>query len=593
MPYSERRTVLVVDDETLVTQSISAILQKHGYDASTASSADQALEKIRLRRPELILMDIDLGKGIDGIEAAEMIIREFGTPILFLSGHTEPAVVSRTEDVSSYGFVFKDAGEAVLIVSVKMAFRLCDARKDAEAREFALRASERRYRSLFDEAPAGYHELNLEGRITNVNRTELQMLDYTREEMIGHPIWNFIVEPESRGATLAKLAGKLQPGKTYERTFRRKNGSTFPVFIDDVILHDNQGNATGIRSTIQDISQHKEAEQQLRESEERYRVLIENAAEVVTVIQDGRIKYANPQAERLSGYARKELIGKSMLDLTVPEDRERIRALHDLRVQGKTIPPDADTSRIVRKDGTIKWVEVKFAIISWGGAPATLNFYVDISDRKDTEHALAHALEEKNALLKELQHRIKNSLTMITSLISLESSRVSDPTALSMLENLRNRVNSLTRLYALMDLTGEVQRIRIDDYFRHIVSSLSNTYLRGRSSIRIDERYDPIEIEAKMAAPCGLILNELLTNCLKYAFPEGRAGHILVDVSQHQEEIVIIVSDNGVGTPANFSIEQSTGFGMGIIRLLVEQLHGRITFQQGEKTAFTTYLPCE
>jgi len=587
-----QRTVLVVDDEALVTQTISGILQKHGCSTCGAASAEEALTVVRqARRPDLILMDIDLGAGMDGVEAAEIIIREFGIPILFLSGHTEPEFVTRTENVSSYGFVLKNAGETVLIASVKMAFRLYDARKAAEDRELALRISEAKYRSLFDEAPVGYHELDNDGRITNINRTELRMLGYDHNEMAGQPIWKFVVERESQAATTAKLAGKLQPGQTYERTFRRKDGSTFSAYIDDVLLKDGTGTTIGIRSTLQDVSRHKEAERRLHESEERYRILVENAAEVIMVIQNSIVRFANSQAEKLSGFSKRELIGKSVLDFALPEDHERIRMIHQLRLQGAPLPPGAEISRIVRKNGDTRWVEVKSTVINWGGAPATLHFYTDITDRKQVEDALARALEEKDALLRELQHRIKNSLTMITSLIGLESGRVSDAFAQTVLDHLRDRVNSLTRLYALMDRTGEVQRIHVDDYFTNIVESLSATYIREGSNVQIEQRYNPVEIDAKMAAPCGLILNELLTNALKFAFPEDQQGHIWIEVADRGKELLITVSDDGVGPPPGFTIEQSSGFGMRIIQLLVEQLRGRISFTRDSRTIFTTSLP--
>jgi PAS domain S-box-containing protein len=588
----QKRSILVVDDEALITQTISGILQKHGYSTFNAASAEEALKVVQqAQRPDLILMDIELGAGMDGVQSAEIIIREFGIPVLFLSSHTEPEFVTRTENVSSYGFVVKNAGETVLIASVKMAFRLYDARKAAEDRELALRASETQYRSLFDGAPVGYHELDTDGRITNINRTELQMLGYDHSEMVGQPIWKFIVEPESQAATTAKLAGRLQPGQTYESTFRRKDGSTFSAYLDDGLLKDGNGTTIGIRSTLQDVSHHKEVERRLHESEERYRILIENAAEVIVVIQNGIVRFVNSQGEKLSGYSKRELIGKPVFELSRPQDHERVRMIHQLRLQGAPLPPGAEISRIVRKSGETRWVEVKSTVITWGGMPATLHFYTDITDRKQAEDALALALEEKGVLLKELQHRIKNSLTMITSLIGLESGRVSDAFAQTVLDHLRDRVSSLTRLYALMDRTGEIQRIHVGDYFKNIVESLSATYIRERSNIQIEQLYEPVEIDAKMAAPCGLILNELLTNALKFAFPNEQRGHIWIEVADHGKELLMKVSDDGVGPPPGFSIEQSSGFGMRIIQLLVEQLRGRISFARNDRTIFTTSFP--
>jgi PAS domain S-box-containing protein len=592
MTDSRKRTVLIVDDEPLANQSIAGILQRNGYTTASASTAQQSIEIMRRpEHPELVLMDIELGAGMDGVGAAQVIIKESGAPILFLSGHTEPEYVSRTENVSSYGFVSKDIGETVLVASVKMAFRLYDAQKAAQERETALQASEARYRSLFDEAPVGYHELNMEGQVMDINQTELKMLGYERQELIGQSIWRFVVEPESRAAVGAKLAGRLLPGKGYERTFRRKDGSTFPVIVDDVILIDKEGNTAGIRSTLQDISRHRDADKRLHESEERYRVLVENATETIAVFQNGILKFANAQAEVLTGFSRRELLGRAIIDFVMPEDRERVLTNQERRLRNQIDSTEAETLRLVRRDGSIRWFEVRATVISWGGAPATLNFLTDLTERKETENALARTLEEKNFLLKELQQRVKNGLTLISSLISLEAERLNEPTALIALGNLRDRVNSLTRMYLLMDQSGNFQNIQIDAYFNHIVRSLSDRYLQGRTDVKVNGKYEALTVDVKIASACGIILNELVSNALKFAFPPGHSGEIMIDVSSKPREMIIVVDDNGVGPGEGFSVEHATGLGMRIVAVLVEQYHGRISYSRTDHTVFTVSIP--
>jgi len=135
--------------------------------------------------------------------------------------------------------------------------------------EEALRESEAKFQQLFDEAPVGYHEYDTQGRITKVNRTELEMLGYPLEEMLGQPVWKFSGEEEtSRHAVLAKLAGTIPPGRGFERTYRRKDGTTFPVIIEDRPLRDSEGRIIGIRSTIQDITDRREAEEALKQNTE-------------------------------------------------------------------------------------------------------------------------------------------------------------------------------------------------------------------------------------------------------------------------------------------------------------------------------------
>jgi two-component system, cell cycle sensor histidine kinase and response regulator CckA len=138
--------------------------------------------------------------------------------------------------------------------------------------ERALQESESRFKNLFDEAPVGYHEYNTEGLITQVNRTELEMLGYTAEEMLGQPVWQFITEiGKSREAVIAKLSGEIPPGRQFERSCQRKDGTTFPALIEDRFLRDSQGKIAGVRSTIQDITDRKRAEEEMRALEEQFR----------------------------------------------------------------------------------------------------------------------------------------------------------------------------------------------------------------------------------------------------------------------------------------------------------------------------------
>ena len=142
---------------------------------------------------------------------------------------------------------------------------------ERERAEEALQKSEERFKELYDNAPLGYHEFDAEGRIIRVNRTELEILGYTAEEMLGRYIWDFIVEEISREAVKAKLAGKLSPGRAFERTYRRKDGTTFPVLIEDRLLEDDKGRIIGIRSTIQDITERKRAEEQMNNLQDQLR----------------------------------------------------------------------------------------------------------------------------------------------------------------------------------------------------------------------------------------------------------------------------------------------------------------------------------
>ena len=152
--------------------------------------------------------------------------------------------------------------------------------------EETLRKSEEKFGELFDHAPIGYQEHGIEGRISNINRTLLEMMGYSLEEMIGQPVWEFVVEGEAQQAILAKLSGTRSPGQGFERTFRRKDGTMFPVLIHERALRSTDGRITGMLSTVQDITERKQGEKVLRESEETAKKL---AQENAIMAEIGRI----------------------------------------------------------------------------------------------------------------------------------------------------------------------------------------------------------------------------------------------------------------------------------------------------------------
>src|SRR4030042_4491310 len=177
--------------------------------------------------------------------------------------------------------------------------------------EEALRESEAKFQQLFNEAPVGYHEYDTQGRITKVNRTELEMLGYTPEEVLGQPVWKFIGDEEtSRHLVLAKIAGTIPPGHSFERSYRRKDGTTLTVIVEDPPLRESEGRITGIQSTIQDITERKRMEEAWRESENKFRDLAEKSLMGVYLIQDGVFKYTNERLAEINGYKAEEMINK-------------------------------------------------------------------------------------------------------------------------------------------------------------------------------------------------------------------------------------------------------------------------------------------
>ncbi|MCX6138033.1 MAG: response regulator, partial [Ignavibacteriales bacterium] len=247
--------ILIVEDEGIVAKDIRRFVEQLGYSmAGYASTGEEALSAMRQSQPDLILLDIGLRGSIDGVETARRIHESFDTPIIFLTAYSDHATLQRAKETNPFGYLLKPFEERELYSAVEMA-------RHRYSLEKALRVSEARFRDLFDEAPIGYHELDKEGNITRINRTELEMAGYTQEEMVGHCIADFLMEAEDARASLKeKLSGRKPVGQIFERTYRRKDGSTLPVSIVEKLVYDNRGKILGLRTTVVNISERKQAE---------------------------------------------------------------------------------------------------------------------------------------------------------------------------------------------------------------------------------------------------------------------------------------------------------------------------------------------
>ena len=262
---------------------------------------------------------------------------------------------------------------------------------DRKRAENALRLSEERFRELYDHAPVGYHEYDIEGRITNVSLTDLEMLGYTRDEMIGHYMWEFNTDPETvRRQVLGKLGGVKPPGQDLERIYRRKDGTTFPVLIKDRLILNEQGKITGIRCTIQDITYRKRTEEKLRESEERFRELAENIREIFYVYEEGIPLYISPAYADILGRPPQTLYEDpaSFLETIHSEDRSHFKRSLERRSQVEV----EVVYRIVRPDGAVRWIRDRSFPIGGGSGKKqrVVGIAADITDLKLGEEKLRY-----------------------------------------------------------------------------------------------------------------------------------------------------------------------------------------------------------
>lgn len=195
---------------------------------------------------------------------------------------------------------------------------------------------------------------------------------------------------------------------------------------------------------------------------------------------------------------------------------------------------------------------------------------------KEKQVGMQKAIAERDAMLSELRHRIKNSLTVITSLVSLEADYASETTTRESLERVMNRVTSVAKLYELLAESGEMREVQLSEYLRQIVASLFASYSPRGGAIDLQVQCDKIVLNVRQAAPLGLIVNELVTNAFKHGFPNHEGGTVSVLLHQQDRTITLEVSDNGKHLPPDFTVEGSCGLGLQIVQMLATQLGGKM-----------------
>ena len=265
--------------------------------------------------------------------------------------------------------------------------------------EEGLRESEARFRELAEMLPETVFEADAQGRITFVNRRGLELFGYDSDDLDkGLTVFDMILA-EERGKADEKIE-QVKDGQSIglsEYTARRKDGSRFPVMIHSapIVRH---GQDLGLRGFIVDVSSLAQAERDLRESEEKYRVVVENAGDAIFIAQDGLLRFVNREAETLSGFSRKELLTRHISDLIHPDDRALVLERHRQRQQGLAVPTNY-SFRILDKSGTAKWVELNAVVVDWLGQSATLNFLRDITERREAEEKVRALSARQEAML--------------------------------------------------------------------------------------------------------------------------------------------------------------------------------------------------
>lgn len=414
---------------------------------------------------------------------------------------------------------------------------------------------------------------------------------YTQEELLnGSVSFASLVHPDDLEWVASEVAEYTATGiDSFQQEYRIVTKEGVVRWIDDrtVIERDAEGRATYYQGIVIDITERRLAEDARREIEEKFRVLAETAPTGIIVYQGAHFVYVNPSTVRLFGYSETELLGMHFWEWAHPDQREMVMNRGMARQRGEQVPAQYE-NRFVKKNGEEGWVIVSAGSIEYQGKPAGIATFVDITETKRAEERISAALAEKVVLLKEVHHRVKNNLQIISSLLDLQSESLRDGETLGIFRESQNRIQAMALIHQKLYQSESFTFIDLREYIEELSRYLYSASVKDPDLIHLTIEAGEVSLGMDEAIPCGLIINELISNSLKHAFPEGRSGEISIRCGIEDGWIVLAVSDTGIGLPLGLDAGCTETLGLQLVTMLVKQLRGRITV--GREQAGTVFF---
>lgn len=449
--------------------------------------------------------------------------------------------------------------------------------------------SEKRFRELINSSTDLIRILDENGKIIFDSPSSERILGYPEGFFMGKSPLEFIHPADLKHVKndLTEVYENRNPGIPTEFRIRKADGTYLPVESTSRNMI-NVPTINGIVITTHPIHKRKAMENVLRESEEKYRTLFESdPAYTILLSLDGVILDVNTAASHISGLSKDEFVGKHFTEIEIFPKEEL--SLHKekfshLLKQGNVAPYE---SRFIGKNGDIRWAETGLTLIKKDNSnPYIMIINSDITERKIAENEIKSALREKELLIKEIHHRVKNNMQIISSLLNLQKNYVEEEESLNILQESQNRVKSMAMIHEKLYRSKTLTHINFEDYIQNLISDLFYSYSIKKGRIDVITDIENTKLNLETAVPCGLIINEIVSNSLKYAFPNKKQGKIKISFKTHGQEYELIISDDGIGIPKEIDFKNTDSLGLQLVNSLIEQVDGEIKLDRTHGTKY-------
>jgi two-component sensor histidine kinase/DNA-binding response OmpR family regulator len=482
----KNKKILIVDDDSDFANVSQMVLNEYGYDVYWSKNGEEAIDFIDNQNINLILMDIDLGNELDGIETSKIILNKHDVPIIFLSYHSELAYFKKIENILNYGYVVKSSPLIILLNSIRVALEL------------------------------------FETKISNQK---------------------IINELSTKNIQISNMENKLQ--KSHKRIFQVIENISALVYVIDIKTYE--------------------------------------------------ILFINKYVRNLFG----DIVGKKCWQTIQTTENGPCSFCKN----SKLFDEKGKSTGVFtwEKKNTVngKWYECRGRIIEWeDDRKAKIEIATDITDRKECKDRLLkqnkqlqEAKVEIEILLNEIHHRVKNNFYIIQSILSLQKDYTNNEGTNIILDECIDRIRSMSLLHQSLYQMDNLSKIDMQFYIQDIISHLHSCYDKIETVIRIYNKTDKIYLDLKRSVPIGLIINEIITNALKYAFKDRETGKISISFKENNDKYELRIKDDGIGLPENISIsldvnKKPESYGTFLISIFIQQLRAELEIIRNSGTEF-------
>ena len=474
----------------------------------------------------------------------------------------------------------------------------------------ALRKSEAFLNNIVEQSPLAMWISDSEGTLIRINQACCELLKIREEDVLGvYNVLNDNLVEEQGYLPLVRNVFEQGEAVRFELAYdisklkHPQLQTTANVFLDVTIfpIKNSSGKVTNAVIQNNNITERKRVEQALNDERNFINAILDNAAIVVNVLdREGRFVLVNKHFEQVTGYSASELEGRFIWDTTLPEDEaQRLKPYFEEIWEGDF--PKVINNHVLTRDGDIvpfEWINT--IIPDNEGKPRySLGIGLGLTQRQRMEEQLRASLAEKEILLREVHHRVKNNLEVINSLAEMQTRKINDPQAIGSLRQLQERIRTIALVHENLYRSKNLAEIRAQPYLEKLTNNLFQAF--GWPKLELKAQAEDMIIPLDQAVPFGLIVTELVTNSLKHAFPlqvdkqtsdPAEAKHqILVTLRSEGDQNILDVSDNGVGLPANLDWRNVHSLGLRLVNRLSAQLHGSVEVFMDHGTTFRVTFP--